>query len=232
MKDAQRELKPTLWFTLYSLLNVGAGARAVKISTTQLGETLGISQQSASRHLRNLESASMIRREIEKDGTSIYITKKGMEALSLVYHHLRRDLEETAKEAFVFEGIVFSGLGEGAYYVSQEGYREQVRDKLGFEPYPGTMNIRLRTKLDLERRTRMESMPGVEIQSFRTEDRSFGSAKCYPVFINDEIDGAVVTAERTRYDRSVVELIASVNLRKRLGLRDGDVVRVAFSSLR
>jgi len=232
MKDAQQELKPTLWFTLYSLLKVGAGARAVKISTTQLAEALGISQQSASRHLRSLESASMIRREIEKDGTFVYITKKGMEALSLVYHHLRRDLEETAKEAFVFEGIVFSGLGEGAYYVSQEGYREQVREKLGFEPYPGTLNIRLKTKLDLERRAQMEKMPGVEIQSFRTEDRSFGSAKCYRVLINDEVEGAVVTAERTGYDRSVVELIASVNLRKRLRLKEGDIVRVAFSSLR
>ena len=232
MKDVQQELKPTLWFTLYSLLKVGAGARAVKISTTQLAETLGISQQSASRHLRNLESASMIRREIEKDGTFIHITNKGMEALSLVHHHLRRDLEETAKEAFVFEGIIFSGLGEGAYYVSQEGYREQVREKLGFEPYPGTLNIRLKTKLDLERKEHMERMPGVEIQSFKTEDRSFGSARCYPVLVNDEVEGAVVIAERTGYDRSVVELIASVNLRKRLGLKEGDVVRVAFSSLR
>jgi riboflavin kinase len=230
MKDVEWELKPTIWFTLYALLRIGAGARAVKISTTQLAEALGISQQSASRHLRSLENFSMIRREIEKDGSFIHITKRGMDSLTSVYHHLKRELEETAKEAFVFEGIVFSGLGEGAYYVNQEGYRQQVREKLGFEPYPGTLNIRLRTKTDLERKEQLERMPGIEIQSFKTKDRSFGGAKCYQVLVNDEVEGVVVIAERTGYDRSVMELMAPVNLRKRLGLKDGDIVRVSFSS--
>jgi len=230
MKDVEQELKPILWFTLYALLRIGAGARAVKISTTQLAETLDISQQSASRHLRSLESASMIRREIEKDGSFIHITKKGMETLNSVYHHLKIDMGESAKEAFVFEGVVFSGLGEGAYYVSQEGYRQQVREKIGFEPYPGTLNIKLRTKADLEKREQLERMPGVEIQSFKTKDRSFGKARCYPVLINDEEEGAVIIAERTGYDRSVMEVMAPVNLRKRLGLKDGDIVRISFSS--
>jgi len=230
MKDAEKELKPTLWFTLYTLLKIGAGARAVKISTTQLAETLGTSQQSASRHLRSLEDISMIRREIEKDGSFIQITRKGMEALNSVYHHLKREMEETAREAFVFEGAVFSGLGEGAYYVSQEGYRQQVREKVGFEPYPGTLNIRLKSKADMERREQLERMPGIEIQSFKTKDRSFGKAKCFPVLINDEVEGAVIIAERSGYDRSVMELMAPTNLRRRLGLKDGDIVRVSFSS--
>lgn len=232
MSSMRPDLKPNLWFTLYTLLRIGAGARAVKISTTQLAEVLGISQQSASRHLRSLEDLSMIEREIEKDGTLIHITEKGMEALHSVYHHLRRHLEEAAKEAFVFEGTVFSGLWEGAYYISQEGYRSQIREKLGFEPYPGTLNIRLRTKRDLERREQLERMPGIEIKGFRTEDRSFGGAKCYPAMINDEVEGAVIIAERSGYDRSVMEIIAPVNLRKRLGLKDGDLVRVSLSNSR
>lgn len=223
-------LKPTLWFTLYTLLRIGSGARAVKISTTQLAEILGISQQSASRHLRSLERLSMIKREIEKDGSLIHINRKGMEALNSVYHHLRRRLDEVAEEAFVFEGVVFSGLWEGRYYISREGYREQIREKLSFEPYPGTLNIRLRTKTDLERREQLERLPGVEIKGFKTEDRSFGGAKCYPALINDEVEGALIIAERSGYDRTVMELIAPVNLRKRLGLRDGDIVRVSLST--
>ena len=232
MSSMRPDLKPNLWFTLYTLLRIGAGARAVKISTTQLAEVLGISQQSASRHLRSLEDLSMIEREIEKDGTLIHITEKGMEALHSVYHHLKRHLEEAAEEAFVFEGTVFSGLWEGAYYISQEGYRSQIREKLGFEPYPGTLNIRLRTKRDLERREQLERMPGIEIKGFRTEDRSFGGAKCYPAMINDEVEGAVIIAERSGYDRSVMEIIAPVNLRKRLGLKDGDLVRISLSNSR
>lgn len=228
--DMKPGLKPTLWFTLYTILRIGGGARAVKISTTQLAEILGISQQSASRHLRSLERLSMIKRGIEKDGSLIHINQKGMDALNSVYHHLKRSLDEVAEEAFVFEGVVFSGLWEGSYYISQEGYREQIREKLGFEPYPGTLNIRLRTKTDLERRERLERLPGIEIKGFKTEDRSFGGAKCYPALINEEVEGALIIAERSGYDRSVVEFIAPVNLRKRLGLRDGDTVRVSLSN--
>ena len=223
-------LKPTLWFTLYTLLRIGAGARAVKISTTQLANVVGISQQSASRHLRSLERLSMIRREIEKEGSLIHINRKGMEALNSVYNHLRRSLNEVAEEAFVFEGVVFSGLWEGGYYVSQEGYKEQIRERLGFDPFPGTLNNRLRTRMDLERRAQLEKLPGIEIKGFRTEDRSFGGGKCYPALINDEVEGALIIAERSSYDRSVMELIASVNLRKRLGLKDGDIVRVSLST--
>lgn len=228
--DIKPGLKPTLWFTLYALLRIGAGARAVKISTTQLAEILGISQQSASRHLRSLERLSMIEREIERDGSLIHIDRKGMEALNSVYHPLSRRLNEVAEETFVFEGVVFSGLWEGGYYVSQEGYREQIREKLGFDPYPGTLNIRLRTKTDLERREQLERLPGVEIKGFKTEDRSFGGARCYPALINDEVEGALVIAERSGYDRWVMELIAPVNLRNRLGLRDGDLVRFSLST--
>ena len=228
MKDTVPRLKPALWFTLYTLLRIGAGARAIKISTTRLAEFIGISQQSASRHLRNLERLTLISREIEKDGSFIHITQMGMEYLNSVYHQLRRNLEEAAREVFVFQGVVFSGLWEGAYYIRQEGYWGQIREKLGFEPYPGTLNIRLKTKRDLERRDKLRRMPGIEIEGFKTEDRSFGGAKCYPALINDEVEGAVIIAERSGYDPSVIEIIAPVNLRKRLRLKDGDLVRVSL----
>lgn len=232
MKKSEQAVKPILWFTLYTLLKIGGGAKAVKVSTTQLAEIIGISQQSASRHLRSLEKQAMIRREFADDGTMIQITRRGLESLRSVYLYLRKSLDEATKEAFVFEGIVFSGLAEGAYYVSQEGYRSQIRQNLGFEPYPGTLNIRLRTKGDLEKREELEQLPALEVKSFKTDDRAFGGAKVYPVVVNDEVEGAVVLADRTIHDRSVMEIVAPVNIRKRLGLKDGDVIRVSFSSFR
>lgn len=78
----------------------------------------------------------------------------------------------------------------------------------------------------------MEHLPALEVNSFKTEDRAFGAAKVYPVLVNDEIEGAVVIADRTSHDRSVMEIVAPVNIRKRLALKDGDVVRVSFSSFR
>jgi riboflavin kinase len=46
--------------------------------------------------------------------------------------------------------------------------------------------------------------------------------------VNGEVEGALIVADRTGYDLSVMEVIAPVSLRERFGLEDGDVVRVTF----
>ena len=43
----------------------------------------------------------------------------------------------------VFEGIVTSGLGKGVVFMSMDYYKSNVKEKLGFNPYPGTLNLRL-----------------------------------------------------------------------------------------
>jgi CTP-dependent riboflavin kinase len=53
------------------------------------------------------------------------------------------------------EGTVFTGLGEGAYYISKETYLKQLTEKLGFEPYLGTLNLKLSSDYDIK--TRMDS---------------------------------------------------------------------------
>jgi riboflavin kinase len=131
-------------------------------------------------------------------------------------------------EVLSFEGTVFSGMYQGGYYISQEGYREQIVERLGFDPYPGTLNLRLREE-DLEARRMLEALPGARIEGFRGVDRAFGGARCYPILVNGEAEGAVIVAERTSYDLSVMEVIAPVNLRERFGLEDGDAVRVVYS---
>ena len=44
-------------------------------------------------------------------------------------------------------GVVFSGRGEGSFYVSI--YARSFEEVLGFRPFPGTLNIRLQA--DIER---------------------------------------------------------------------------------
>jgi riboflavin kinase len=61
---------------------------------------------------------------------------------------------------------------------------------------------------------------------FQNENRSFGVVKCYPAMIGGKVKGALVTAVRSHYDTSVLELIAPVCLRKQLGLKDGNKVKV------
>ncbi|MCW3979697.1 MAG: DUF120 domain-containing protein [Candidatus Bathyarchaeota archaeon] len=228
MTDADEGLKPHLWFTLYELSRLGALDRPVRVSTTELSAGLGFSQQSASRHLKFLERMGLVNRRIRPDGSLIRVTGDGRRALEEVYFALRGRLEGPEEGALVMEGAVFSGMYQGGYYISQEGYGRQIVEKLGFEPYPGTLNLRL-GEGELEARRRLDSLTGVHIEGFRGEDRAFGAARCYPVLVNGEVEGAVIVAERTSYDLSVMEVIAPVNLRERFGLEDGDAVRVAYS---
>jgi riboflavin kinase len=215
-----------LFFTLYKLAELGAGSRTVKVSTEYLAEKIGASQQTASRHLINLEKTGWIKRTITPEGCLTKITDSGMAELKKLYSDLRLIFEAAYPPSVTLEGILFSGLGEGAYYVTKEGYRKQFMEKLGFDPYPGTLNLKLTTEYDVKTMSELEAYPAIEIQGFKDESRTFGSVKCYPAIINNKEKGAVVYALRSHYNTSVLEIIAPVFLRGRLKLKDGNKVKV------
>ncbi len=215
-----------MFFTLLVLAEIGAGAGDIDITTSELAARAGYSQQTASRHLIELERAGLIKRAVSKKGCKIRITPSGLDALRSVYMSLKKVLEPAMPPYLVMRGVVFTGLGEGAYYVTREGYRKQFVEKLGFDPYPGTLNLRLVDEESLRARRELDYYPGIEIEGFTAEGRTFGSGKCFRAVVNDEIEAALVIAHRTHYGPSVIELISPVCLREKLGLKDGDLVKV------
>jgi riboflavin kinase len=213
-------------FTLVKLAEMGAHKRTAKISTEYLSEKLGTSQQTASRYLIELERKGWIKRTITHDGCLIRIDSSGIALLQKLHVNLRLLLEAVYPPSVTLEGTVFTGLGEGAYYIAKEHYRKQFVDKLGFEPYPGTLNIKLTSDYDIKTRTELEAYPAIEVEGFKNGERTFGTVKCFPVLIENRVKGALITAMRTHYDVSVLEIIAPVCLRKSLDLKDGNKVKV------
>ena len=213
-------------YTLIKLAEIGAHKRTTKISTEYLAEKLGISQQTASRYLIELERNGWIQRTITPEGSLIKASAKGEKELHELYSRLRFLIETAYPPSITLEGVVFTGLGEGAYYISKEHYKKQFTEKLGFNPYPGTLNIKLTTDYDLKTRTELDAYPAIEIQGFKNENRTFGVVKCYPATIGNKIKGALIFALRSHYDSSVLEVIAPVCIRKRLSLRDGQKVKI------
>ena len=114
-------------FTLLELLELGAGNRSVQISTKKLGLILKKSQQSASIQLIELQKKGLIERTFYKDNREsfIRITSDGMELIHEFYSRLKINIEENSNK-IVLKGSVFTGLGEGAYYMSLEGYKKVV----------------------------------------------------------------------------------------------------------
>lgn len=217
--------------TLLKLAEMGAHRRTAKISTEFLAEKLGISQQTASRYLICLEGEGIIQRTITPEGSLIKILDSGMKKIKQLYSTLRFLIEAEYPPSVTIEGTVFTGLGEGAYYISKEVYRKQFIEKLGFDPYPGTLNLKLTTDYDLKTRTELETYPAIEIEGFENENRTFGLVKCYPANIDNKVKGAIVFALRSHYDVSVLEVIASMCLRKQLNLKDGNKVKVEVYTL-
>jgi riboflavin kinase len=215
-----------LIFTLYKLAELGASSRTVKISTEYLAEKIGASQQTASRHLITLEKMGWIKRTITPEGCLTKITRQGVSELKKLYSELHLIFESKYPPSITLEGTLFSGLGEGAYYVTKEGYRKQFLEKLGFDPYPGTLNLKLTSEYDINSMSELEAYPAIELEGFKNETRTFGPVKCYPAIINNREKGAVIYALRSHYDSSVLEIISQAYLRSRLKLKDGNKVKV------
>jgi riboflavin kinase len=218
-------------FTLIKLAEMGAHKRIAKISTEYLAEKLKASQQTASRYLIELDNIGWIKRTVTPEGCLIKITDAGFKELQKLCSNLRFLVEAAYPPSITLEGTVFEGLGEGAYYISLESYRKQFIEKLGFDPYPGTLNLKLTTDYDVKTRSELEAYPAIEVEGFKNENRTFGTVKCYPVIIENRVKGALISALRSHYDASVVEIIAPVFLRKHLKLKDGHKVKVEVFTL-
>jgi riboflavin kinase len=214
------------FFILYKLAEMGALDRTVKTSTKLLGEKLSLSQQTVSRRLIEMEKKGLIHRTATQDGSLIRITNLGDAQLRSIYSGLNAILEEKRPITITIEGTVFSGFGEGAYYITRTPYRKQFIEKLGFDPYPGTLNLKITSEYNAKMRSELEAYPGIEIEGFKNKNRSYGPVKCFRSTVNNKEKSAVVLALRTHYNSSVLEVIAPSCLRERLKLRDGDTVEV------
>lgn len=215
-----------LFFTLFKLAELGASSRTVKVSTEYLAQKTGASQQTASRHLITLEKLEWIKRTVTPEGCLTKITPQGVAKLKKLYSELRLIFESEYPPSITLEGTLFTGLGEGAYYVTKEGYRKQFMEKLGFNPYPGTLNLKLTSEYDIKSLSELETYPAVTLEGFEDESRTYGAVRCYPAIINNKEKGAVINALRTHYGESVIEIVSPTYLRSRLKLKDGNKVKV------
>ena len=215
-----------LFFTLFKLAELGASSRTVKVSTEYLAQKTGASQQTASRHLITLEKLGWIKRTVTPEGCLTKITPQGVAKLKKLYSELRLIFESEYPPSITLEGTLFTGLGEGAYYVTKEGYRKQFMEKLGFNPYPGTLNLKLTSEYDIKSLSELETYPAVTLEGFEDESRTYGAVRCYPAIINNKEKGAVINALRTHYGESVIEIVSPTYLRRRLKLKDGNKVKV------
>jgi len=204
------------------------GLSETKVSCAALGDRLDASTQTASRRLQRLEASGLIEREVVGDGQWVSVTDDGEASLRGEYADYRRLFEPDA--TLQLAGTVTSGMGEGRHYITLDGYMAQFRTRLGYEPFPGTLNVELDEE-SVRRRGEFGGVDAVPIDAWEDDERTFGAATCYAVtLVADGGDGPayddahVIIPDRTHHDESQLEVIAPDRLRDELDLEDEETV--------
>jgi riboflavin kinase len=121
------------------------------------------------------------------------------------------------------DGLIVRGLGEGAYFMSMQHYQKEIKKKLGFSAYPGTLNI----KVSQKQRDSLKKLSSILIDGFRQGAKTFGGIDCHKATIKN-INGAIIIPHMTKH-KDVIEFIAPIHLKSSLKLKDGDKIKVEIN---
>jgi len=202
------------------LLKKGAHSSFLRITESELAATLGVPQQTLSRHLISLAEEGRIKRT--KEG--IMLTKKSTgEAMEL-----KGSIEQALSSSSTIEirGEIVSGIGEGKYYMSLPGYKLQLTKLYGFEPYPGTLNVELPPE-EVQKRLLLRERKGEYIKGFGHKGKKLGGLISYVCHFNGT-SAVAIFPEKSQHGLNIIELVGPVEFRRKFALKDGEEVLLTF----
>lgn len=128
-------------------------------------------------------------------------------------------------------GVIFSDLGLASSFMSLDWVQLALEQRLGFVPFPATLNIRPKAAEDAETWRRMKSeSAGLPLES---PQGGFCSARLYPVEVSGDagetkVTAAILVPEVKDYPSDKIEIVAPLRLKDHLGARDGDAITLEF----
>ena len=123
-------------------------------------------------------------------------------------------------------GKIVSGVKKGAFFTQLDWVQEQCQKKLGFKPYPGTLNLEIaeETIPAVEARLQAEGIP------LTPPDANFCTGQVYPVSVMGVSGALVAPAEDARvHGKNIIEIIAPISLKEALDVKDGDEIMLTFN---
>ena len=127
---------------------------------------------------------------------------------------------------WIIAGKIVRGVEQGIFFTQLEWFQEQCADKLGFKPYPGTLNL----EISGEYLPIIESLNREEGIELISPDPKFCNAKAFSVSLG-EISGAIIMPdEKVRvHPKNIIEIVAALNIKASLNVGDGDFISVVIS---
>ena len=123
-------------------------------------------------------------------------------------------------------GKVVCGVEKASFFTQLAWVQEQCLEKLGFEPYPGTLNLELLK----ESHRLIKELQGEEGIKLIPPDPEFCAATVFSVSLGSSVKGAIIvpSEEVNVHGKNIVEILAGIRLRDALGVVDGDLVTLAI----
>lgn len=127
------------------------------------------------------------------------------------------------KRKWILQGRVVAGSQTAAHFTQLDWVQQQCREKLGFAPFPGTLNL----IIDRDCFSILADIRSAGAIPLIPDGNDGCAGKVLPVSIGG-IRGAIVMPDPkvNVHARNVVEVIAPVGLRKSLGLADDQLITV------
>jgi riboflavin kinase, archaea type len=125
-------------------------------------------------------------------------------------------------------GMIQSGVGKGAFFTRLDWVVKQCQDILGYKPFPGTLNVRIYDE-DLYK---IEPFLDSADYILPPDNSNDCTARIKEVMVNDIQAAFILPNKDVRiHEKCVIEIIASHNLKKALGLKNGDMVTISFQTI-
>jgi CTP-dependent riboflavin kinase len=124
-------------------------------------------------------------------------------------------------------GKIVSGVKQGAFFTQLDWVQEQCLEKLGFKPFPGTLNLEIAIE-NMAIIGALQAQEGIELVP---PDSNFCSGLVFPITV-ERISGAIVApATDVRvHAKNIIEIISRLGLKDALGVEDGDWVTLTIDS--
>jgi CTP-dependent riboflavin kinase len=133
---------------------------------------------------------------------------------------------EIMNDQLKISGKIVGGAKQGAFFTQLDWVQQQCLDKLGFAPWPGTLNL----EIPMDHVAVIENLKVTEGLELVSPDSNYCSGYVFPVSI-EGIPGAIVLpAEDVRvHAKNIVEIISPKMLKESLGVKDGDRVTLTIN---
>ena len=108
------------------------------------------------------------------------------------------------------EGIVTTGLGQGAQFMAIPWVRDAVCRLIGFDPYPGTLNVKLLDAGTVAAWRQIQAGPALRLAPPPPEGCG---ARLFRVTVAPDIAAAIIVPDETGHAENLLELIAPIHVR-------------------